>query len=518
MASTGALAQQAKMYGTVVDEAGVGAPNVKVILEPISAGNRVEIVSKGKKGSYLFGIIRPGRYALKVEAPGLALVNIRAEATALNQVQKKEQKWKLDGRVRLDKPTEIEVEDGMEITCDLVVGTATEITTPTGDKAIASGDQAYALLAKQVQQGDCAGALPQIEKFTTDNPQNGRAFYLKGFCAAVLERDDEALAALTKSLELDPGFAGTNTLIGKIHARNKRLPEAEGAFKKEIEATNIRPEILVDALLSLGAVERDQKRETDAIATFEKAVAAAPTRPEAYVELSALYAQTGQTDKAAAILEKAKDVGADDPLALLNVGISYFNKKDYAHAETMFRRVIESKATNSDMAMAYGLLGSFSFETARTTTRLRPSRSLSSSTPMAVSPERPRTCSRRSSRRRRSNRGRGAFGAQGERDDVFGRRGSSSCFRAEPCGVPAWRQARDIQLRHSAIAPTRLLPEEHELRRQRNDASLSIRDLDGELELGCHAIDLGDPSQPREQEEGAAGLEIGFRRRQNPRS
>jgi tetratricopeptide (TPR) repeat protein len=39
------------------------------------------------------------------------------------------------------------------------------------------------------------------------------------------------------------------------------------------------------------------------------------------------------------------------------VGISYFNKKDYAHAEAMFQHVIESKATNSDLAMAYGLLG-----------------------------------------------------------------------------------------------------------------------------------------------------------------
>ena len=39
------------------------------------------------------------------------------------------------------------------------------------------------------------------------------------------------------------------------------------------------------------------------------------------------------------------------------MGISYFNKKDYAHAESMFRRVTESKAGDPDLAMAYGLLG-----------------------------------------------------------------------------------------------------------------------------------------------------------------
>ena len=357
LASTGVHAQQAKMYGAVTDETGVGVPNVKVILEPVKNGARVEVVTKGKKGSYLIGIIRPGRYALKVDVAGLALVSVKAEATGLNDYNKKESKWKIDGHVRVDKPTEIEVEDGMEITCDLVVGKANEITTATGEKTVGTGDQAYAALAQQVQKGDCAGALPQIEKFTADNPTNARAYYLLGYCDAVLEHDDDAIIALTKSVELDASFAGPYTLIGKVNARNKKLAEAEVAFTKELAGSNVPPEIQIDALLSLGAVQRDQSKDAEAIATFEKAMATAPTRPEAYVELSALYAKAGQTDKAAAILDKAKEVGADDPLALLNVGISYFNKKEYAHAEAIFRRVIDSKASNADLAMAYGLLG-----------------------------------------------------------------------------------------------------------------------------------------------------------------
>ena len=355
---TAARAQQARMYGTVSDETGAGVPNAKVILEPVEKGSRAEVVAKGKKGSYLIGIIHAGRYALKIDAPGMALVSVKAEATGLNDSQtKKESKWKLDGRVRPDKPTEIQVADGWEITCDLVVGKATEITTATGEKAVASGDQAYALLAQQVQKGDCANALPQIEKFTTENPTHARAFYLKGFCDAVLEHDDEALASLAKSQELDPTFPGVSTLVGKLHARNKRLSEAETAFNRELAGTAVPVEIQIDALLSLGAVQRDQSKDAEAIATFEKAMSVAPSRPEPYVELSALYAKAGQTDKAAAILDKAKEVGADDPVALLNVGISYFNKKDYGHAESLFRRVTESKASNSDQAMAYGLLG-----------------------------------------------------------------------------------------------------------------------------------------------------------------
>jgi Flp pilus assembly protein TadD len=318
-----------------------------VILEPLDQGARVEGVTNGQKGSYLIGIIRPGRYAVKVSAAGLALSSVKAEASGLMDDKTKGSKWKLDARARADKPIEIQVEDGMEITCDLVLGKATDI----------AADQAYAMLRQQVRKGDCAGALPQIEKYTTDNPTHGEAFYLKGYCSAVLGKDDDAIAALTKSQELDPAFVGTSSLLGKVQARNKRLPEAEAAFKKELENPKAPVATQFDVLLSLGAVQRDQSKDADAEATFEKAIAVVPSRPEPYLELSALYTKSGQTDKAVAVLDRAKAAGAEDPVALLNVGISFFNKKDYPHAESMFRRVTESKAGNPDLAMAYGLLG-----------------------------------------------------------------------------------------------------------------------------------------------------------------
>lgn len=356
------------MYGTVLDDQGQPVANAKVVLEPLEEGSRVEVVTKGKKGSFLIGIIRPGKYSFKVDAPGMIVVSIKAKATEKdeNGREKKEPVWTKDGPIRNAQSAEMQIEDGMAITCDAVIGHAAEITTASGGTTMATPDQALAMLTQQIQKGDCAGALPQLEKFVADNPGSGRAYYLQGYCDAVLEKDDEALAALTKAQELEPTFAGTLTLIGKIYARTNRLSEAEAAFRKELENTAAPVEVQSDALLSLGAVLRDQGKNEDALATFEKAKALTPNRPESYIELSALYAKLGQTDKAAAILEEAKQVGADDPLALLNVGISYFNKKDYAHAETMFRRVIDSKAGNSDLAMAYGLLGKLQLRDGKT--------------------------------------------------------------------------------------------------------------------------------------------------------
>jgi tetratricopeptide (TPR) repeat protein len=360
---TAAVAQQAKMYGSVVDDQGQPVANAKVIMEPTERGSRVEVVTKGKKGSYLIGILRAGTYNLKVDAPGMVLISIKAKAT---EKDKKDPIWTRDGKVRADQPPQLQVDDGMEIVCDVVVGHGAEVANGSGGTTVATPDQAIVLLTQQVQKGDCAGALPQLEKFITDNPSVGRAYYLAGYCDAVLEHDDAALTALAKAQELEPAFAGTETLIGKIYARTKRLPEAEAAFRKELENTSAPVEVQIDALLSLGAVLRDQGKDQDAIATFEKAKGLAPSRPEPYIELSALYAKVGQTDKAAAILDEAKQVGADDPVALLNVGISYYNKKDFDHAEAMFRRVTESKASNPDLSMAYGLLGNLQLRKGKT--------------------------------------------------------------------------------------------------------------------------------------------------------
>jgi len=357
--ATAARAQAAKMYGVVTDESGQGLPDVKIVLEPVAGedGAKVQVMSKGKKGAYFFGLIRPGTYQLKVDSPGNALLSLKAQAT-LTDPARKDRQWSIDGRVKTDQPTKLQFEDAMDVKCDIVVGKAMAMPTAGGETTNVTADQAYASIAQQVQKGDCAGALPQVEAFLAANPQHGRAYYLKGFCSAVLEKNDDAIAALQKSIELDPSFAGTRTLLGKVYIREGKFAEAETVLRQETENTSAAPEVQTDAWLSLGGALREEKKTADAIAAFEKAIELAPSRPEGYVELSSLYADSGDLSKAEAVLTRAKDAGADNPEALLHVAISFFNKKDNAHAEAMCRRVIDGgKATPPDLASAYAILG-----------------------------------------------------------------------------------------------------------------------------------------------------------------
>src|SRR5262245_39785680 len=101
------------MFGVVTDENGEGLSDVKIVLEPVGGegGAKVQVASKGKKGAYFFGLIRPGTYHLKVEAADRALLSAKANATLANSSEKS--RVLLDGKVNPQKPPELRIEDAM---------------------------------------------------------------------------------------------------------------------------------------------------------------------------------------------------------------------------------------------------------------------------------------------------------------------------------------------------------------------------------------------------------------------
>ena len=91
---------------------------------------------------------------------------------------------------------------------------------------------------------------------------------------------------------------------------------------------------------------------------FQQVATSMPSRPEPYLEMAAIHTRLGEPEKAKAILEQAQKMGASSPEGLLNIGISYFNKKEYEKAGGMFRQVLAMpSASASDQAMAHALVG-----------------------------------------------------------------------------------------------------------------------------------------------------------------
>lgn len=355
--ATAARAQfgnQAKVFGSVLDQDGKPVPNCKIILDPVgSQGVRVEPAPKGKNGSYFFGIVKPGTYVVEVNAGDFVVLSMQAKA--VDHFNKHKVEWEKNGAVNPEKPPHLDIKDGLDITLDIVIGPKAE--EGGGAAAGGGGDAAYMKILDRVKAGDCAGAIPDLQKYTEDNPSSARGFYLLGYCHATSDATDDAIAALDKAEAADPTFAGTEELLGRMYARQKKYPEAEAAFHKEIDNATAPADVQSEAWLGLAQVLSDQSKTDEAIAAYKKVIELSPTKPDAYIELSSLYSKAGKPEDAKAVLEQAKAAGASNPVAVLNVGVSYFNKKNYTDAEAMFRQVIDGGAPNDDLGMAYALLG-----------------------------------------------------------------------------------------------------------------------------------------------------------------
>ncbi len=347
-----ARAQQARVYGKITDAAGNPIAGVKLTLEPVGSEGVPVSATTNKKGAFMFGLVRPGRYRPVTGVPGQVIRHLKGQGT---DIEKKVQ-WKLDGAVKPGEPPALEVDDGYVVECDLEMGPAVEIAGGEGQKVLLTPEEAVGDLARRVSNGECKSAMPELKKVLEATPDNATLNYLAGYCAAGEDRTDDAIASLTRALELQPGMPYAALLRGQVEARVGKLAEAEADFKREIAGTQDK-KLATDSWIALGILYRQQGKDADAAAAFEKVVDLSPERPESYSELSTLYTRMGHPEKVAGLLEKAKQAGGLDPAVLLNVGISYLNHKNYDQAAEFFRRVIEQGKKDPTEGMAWALLG-----------------------------------------------------------------------------------------------------------------------------------------------------------------
>ncbi len=350
-ASHPALAQQARVYGKVTDGAGSPVAGAKLTLEPLEGAGVTVSTTTGKKGTYMFGLVRPGRYRPVTAVPGQVIRHLEAHATDAER----KVRWKLDGAVKPGEPPALDVEEGWVVECDVTLGPAIRMAGGEGKPVLVTPEEAVSDLARRISSGECRSAMPELRRVLEAAPDNATLHYLAGYCAAGEDRADEAIASLTRALALDPALPGASLLRGQVETRVGRNAEAEADFRREI-AGDEDPKLLTDTWIALGILYRQQGNDADAVTAFEKVAELAPERPESYSELSALYTRTGQPEKAAALVERAKKAGGLDPAVLLNVGISFLNRKNYAQAAEFFQRAIDVGKKDETEGRAWGLL------------------------------------------------------------------------------------------------------------------------------------------------------------------
>lgn len=99
---------------------------------------------------------------------------------------------------------------------------------------------------------------------------------------------------------------------GKVFYLNQNYKKAEACFKKAIEGKSD----FADVYNFLGLIAHDQARYVDAIRFFEKALKVNPRYTEALLNLSILYNDTGDYEKAKRLVKRSREDAKKAPAAI----------------------------------------------------------------------------------------------------------------------------------------------------------------------------------------------------------
>jgi tetratricopeptide (TPR) repeat protein len=120
---------------------------------------------------------------------------------------------------------------------------------------------------------------------------------------------EQAKKELQQELEIDPGNAGAEYVLGELARQAQDLP---GALQHLTKATELDPNFS-DAYLGLGMTLLAEKKYSEAVAPLEKAVKLQPANPAGHYSLATAYSRTGRredADREFALQQKTTPAGA----------------------------------------------------------------------------------------------------------------------------------------------------------------------------------------------------------------
>jgi tetratricopeptide (TPR) repeat protein len=186
---------------------------------------------------------------------------------------------------------------------------------------------------------------------------DAREAFDRGVSAYRDDRDDEAVEAFRRAVEIDPDFAEAHYRLGLAYNATKKSDEAEKAFRdavKAYEKLTKRDEKNSDAFYILGLCYEKLGEYDDAVKALKEAVKTSPAEnDDKYFELANAHYQLAQYDEAVRALNKALEINPDnfpaqDLLEKSKAGaerIADFRK----HQEQLRKQQKNSNANNSNL-------------------------------------------------------------------------------------------------------------------------------------------------------------------------
>ncbi len=159
------------------------------------------------------------------------------------------------------------------------------------------------LVRKSGTPANAAGVV-NISEFLDRYPKKAVSYFEKGNESLKKKKSDEAVKYLQNAVELAPTFYEAHNQLGLAYREAGRLKDAESEFLKahELNSTNIEP------LLNLTTLYLDQNDLDRAVTTGEQAVKANSTSASAFFSLGVALYKAAQLDRAETALKRALDL------------------------------------------------------------------------------------------------------------------------------------------------------------------------------------------------------------------
>jgi serine/threonine protein kinase/Flp pilus assembly protein TadD len=196
-------------------------------------------------------------------------------------------------------------------------------------------------------------ALPYCQKAAE---LGDRAVYVTlGRIHELTGKHDLAVQEFQRALEFDPRDAEALGGLAASYETAGRIEDAEAAFKK---ATAIRPDYW-DGFDALALFYDRQGRYADAIAQLQRAIELTPDNAQVYLNLGAVYSDTGDVQlfpKAEQALKKSIEL-TPSYAAYANLGNLYYLEKRYSESAAMTETALQLNGNN--YLVWYNLIGAY---------------------------------------------------------------------------------------------------------------------------------------------------------------
>ncbi len=198
-------------------------------------------------------------------------------------------------------------------------------------------ERAYTLLGgAYLAKKEAVKATETYRQFARLAPKTSQGPYLVGLGLQAQGKNQEARAAFTEAVSMQPGFVEPLGQLVNLDFSEKRSDEAVARVKSQID--NSPPSVGLQMLL--GKVYFARGEGSQAEAAFLQAIEINPDTLDPYVALGGFYAQTKRYDEALEKLEHAKKVNAQNLGVHMLTGMIHELRKNIPQAQSAYEKVM----------------------------------------------------------------------------------------------------------------------------------------------------------------------------------